>query len=144
MKKKIGAMFLAMCMLLGMLSGCGSKQPSAQASTSAKESLTSSALAEETPAQQDTAPAPETSASEAEPASAQEPDYSPVSYPLCEPGEITLDVYMAMSGFLPMVILNLALGIVQVNLCQTEENPWSSILNVLLVCVVIGIQERRQ
>ena len=49
MKKKTGAMFLTICMLLGMLSGCGSKQPSAQASTSAKENLTSSAPAEETP-----------------------------------------------------------------------------------------------
>ena len=29
MKKKTGAMLLAICMLLGMLSGCGSKQPSA-------------------------------------------------------------------------------------------------------------------
>ena len=39
MKKKTGAMLLTICMLLGMLSGCGSKQPSAQASTSAKENL---------------------------------------------------------------------------------------------------------
>ncbi len=108
MKKKTGAMLLAICMLLGMLSGCGSKQPSAQASTSAKENLTSSAPAEETPAQQDTAPEPETSASEAEPASAQEPEYTPVSYPICEPGEISLDVYMSMAGFLPMVIPDVA------------------------------------
>lgn len=107
MKKKIGAMSLALCMLLGMLSGCGSKQPSAPSAASAKESLTSSALAEETTA----APAaPEAEASvSAEEASVQpEPPAVTVSYPLCQPGEIELDVYMAMSGFLPMVIPDVA------------------------------------
>lgn len=107
MKKKIGAMSLALCMLLGMLSGCGSKQPSAPSAASAKESLTSSAPAEETTA----APAaPEAEASvSAEEASVQpEPPAVTVSYPLCQPGEIELDVYMAMSGFLPMVIPDVA------------------------------------
>ena len=107
MKKKIGAMSLALCMLLGMLAGCGSKQPSAPSAASAKESLTSSAPAEETPA----APAaPEAEASvSAEEASVQpEPPAVTVSYPLCQPGEIELDVYMAMAGFLPMVIPDVA------------------------------------
>ena len=107
MKKKIGAMSLALCMLLGMLSGCGSKQPSAPSAASTKESLTNSALAEETTA----APAaPEAEASvSAEEASVQpEPPAVTVSYPLCQPGEIELDVYMAMSGFLPMVIPDVA------------------------------------
>lgn len=107
MKKKIGAMSLALCMLLGMLSGCGSKQPSAPSAASAKESLTNSAPAEETTA----APAaPEAEASvSAEEASVQpEPPAVTVSYPLCQPGEIELDVYMAMSGFLPMVIPDVA------------------------------------
>lgn len=107
MKKKIGAMSLALCMLLGMLAGCGSKQPSAPSAASAKESLTSSAPAEETTA----APAaPEAEAS----VSAEEASVQPelpavtVSYPLCQPGEIELDVYMAMAGFLPMVIPDVA------------------------------------
>ena len=107
MKKKIGAMSLALCMLLGMLSGCGSKQPSAPSAASAKESLTNSAPTEETTA----APAaPEAEASvSAEEASVQpEPPAVTVSYPLCQPGEIELDVYMAMSGFLPMVIPDVA------------------------------------
>lgn len=107
MKKKIGAMSLALCMLLGMLAGCGSKQPSAPSAASAKESLTSSAPAEETTA----APAaPEAEASvSAEEASVQpEPPAVTVSYPLCQPGEIELDVYMAMAGFLPMVIPDVA------------------------------------
>lgn len=107
MKKKIGAMSLALCMLLGMLSSCGSKQPSAPSAASAKESLTNSAPAEETTA----APAaPEAEASvSAEEASVQpEPPAVTVSYPLCQPGEIELDVYMAMSGFLPMVIPDVA------------------------------------
>lgn len=107
MKKKIGAMSLALCMLLGMLSGCGSKQPSAPSAASAKESLTSSAPAEETTA----APAaPEAEASvSAEEASVQpEPPAVTVSYPLCQPGEIELDVYMSMAGFLPMVIPDVA------------------------------------
>ena len=125
MKKKTGAMLLAICMLLGMLSGCGSKQPSAQASTSAKENLTSSAPAEELPAQQDTAPEPEASASEAEPASAQEPEYTPVSYPVCEPGEISLDVYMAMSGFLPMVIPDVASQWCRGCCPDTSEGAWA-------------------
>ena len=68
--KKIGAMSLALCMLLGMLSGCGNQQPSAQTSTSVKESLTSSVPAEKAPVQQEEVSAPADSASERETASA--------------------------------------------------------------------------
>lgn len=107
MKKKIGAMSLALCMLLGMLAGCGSKQPSAPSAASAKESLTSSAPAEETTAAP-AAPEAEASASAEEASVQPEPPAVTVSYPLCQPGEIELDVYMAMSGFLPMVIPDVA------------------------------------
>lgn len=58
----------------------------------------------EEPEDTDEPEAPEAPASEVEP---EEPAVS-VEYPLCEPGEISLDVYMAMSGFLPMVIPDVA------------------------------------
>lgn len=80
---------------------------SAPSAASAKESLTNSAPAEETTA----APAaPEAEASvSAEEASVQpEPPAVTVKLPLCQPGEIELDVYMARSGFLPMVIPDVA------------------------------------
>ena len=106
MKKKFGATILALSILFGVFSGCGNNQTSAQSASSEPERLTSATSAEEPT--QEAAPPSEAPVSVQEEASAQEPDFTPVSYPLCDPGEITLDVYMAMSGFLPMVIPDVA------------------------------------
>lgn len=109
MRKNTWTVFLALCLVLSLLAGCGSTAASTPASASDSQTASAAAEPAEPQAEQPEA-APEAPASAAEPASAQEPEAPAVTveYPLCEPGEISLDVYMAMAGFLPMVIPDVA------------------------------------
>ena len=107
MKKNLLALFLVLA-LVTALAGCGS--PAASSATPAPASSVEAPAEPEAPAPAEEPEAPAEPASAEEPASAAEPEEPAVTveYPLCDPGEISLDVYMAMSGFLPMVIPDVA------------------------------------
>lgn len=102
--KKLLALLLAAAMMLTLLAGCGGTTTSATESAPAETAA--SAPAEETAAESpaEEAPAEEAPAEEAP----VEEALTPVEYPLCDPGEVELEVYMAMAGFIPMVIPDVA------------------------------------
>ena len=101
--KRMFALLLACIMVLSLLAGCGGTTQESAPASSAPEAVSETAEApEEAPAEE---PAPEASAAE-EPVA--EPEPVVIEYPLCDPGEVELEVYMAMAGFIPMVIPDVA------------------------------------
>ncbi len=102
MKKRLLALLLALCMVFA-LCACGGGEASEAPAASAEESA--AAVSEAAP---ETEPEAEAEAAPAEEASVVEAAPVTVEYPLCEAGEIELDVYMAMAGFIPMVIPDVA------------------------------------
>lgn len=92
-------MILAVAMMLAVFAGCGGTAESSaveSASTPVEESVA--------------APAEETAEEPAAEADSVAVEAAPVTveYPLCESGEVELEVYMAMAGFIPMVIPDVA------------------------------------
>ena len=101
--KRILAMILAVAMMLAVFAGCGGTAASSQETASAPVEESAAAPVEETAEE-----APEETAEEASEAAPVEEAAVTVEYPLCEAGEVELEVYMAMAGFIPMVIPDVA------------------------------------
>lgn len=102
MKKKICAMTLAICLLLSLMAGCGTPAVSSAAEASVPDSQTVEAPAETT-----APPVEEPEASAEDSAVPEEPAVT-VEYPLVTDGSVSLDVFMSMAGFIPMVIPDVA------------------------------------
>ena len=102
--KKLLALILVAAMMLAVFAGCGGSAASAEEAASTPVE-SAAAPVEEAPVEDSIVPE-ETSVME-EPI-VEEVVLEPVEYPLCDPGEIELDVYMAMAGFIPLVIPDVA------------------------------------
>ena len=102
--KRLFALILAAAMMLAIFAGCGGAAESA-AETASAPAVESEAAPAEAPAEEP-AEAPEETPEEA--SVVEEPELIPVEYPLCEAGEVELEVYMAMAGFIPLVIPDVA------------------------------------
>lgn len=109
MKKRISALLLALCLAMSLFAGCSAGKTASEGSTKSETESTTAVSAEENA--EPAAPQPEETASaeapSAEETSVQETPMT-VEYPLCDPNEVELTVYMAMAGFIPMVIPDVA------------------------------------
>ncbi len=101
MKHRLLALLLALCMMAGLLAGCGSS--ASEETTTPEETTAEAAETSETTqaAEEETTESSESAApSEESEESAEETAVSTISYPICEPGEITLTYWMQWPPFL--------------------------------------------